>query len=164
LQHHAPPEWGIRTYLPTHVGYSALADEYRKLPAAVFVRNPWDWYVNYYEFARGHPDLRKLREWAALPFVDALPRMEAFTVHFGRLTRGAETVLLGRFEDIREELLRILREVGYDPPEHLTEATRVLWPCNGSKRRRYRDYYGDAERELVADQDSAIIKRCGYEF
>jgi hypothetical protein len=45
-----PAEWELREVRETHAYYSAIPPESARLPALCFIRNPWDWYVSWYEF------------------------------------------------------------------------------------------------------------------
>jgi hypothetical protein len=47
---HLPPDWELRELPETHAYYSQIPEECAELPAICFIRNPWDWYVSWYEF------------------------------------------------------------------------------------------------------------------
>jgi hypothetical protein len=49
-QQYLPPDWELRELRETHAYHSAIPDEYVGLPTICFLRNPWDWYVSWYEF------------------------------------------------------------------------------------------------------------------
>jgi len=50
-RNHLPPDWIVHESL-THAGLARLPAEYAQLPKICFIRNPWEWYVSYYEFTR----------------------------------------------------------------------------------------------------------------
>jgi hypothetical protein len=48
---HLPSGWIVTEQLHrTHAGYDLIPDEYAHLPAIMFIRNPWDWYVSWYHW------------------------------------------------------------------------------------------------------------------
>jgi hypothetical protein len=49
-QQHLPPDWELRELRETHAYHSAIPEESVGLPTICFLRNPWDWYVSWYEF------------------------------------------------------------------------------------------------------------------
>lgn len=49
-QQHLPPEWELRELPEPHAYYSAIPPESAALPVFCLIRNPWDWYVSWYEF------------------------------------------------------------------------------------------------------------------
>jgi hypothetical protein len=52
LRKHLPPEWILHDSPrgQAHTGYRHIPPEFAHLPAICFVRNPWDWYVSWYEW------------------------------------------------------------------------------------------------------------------
>jgi hypothetical protein len=49
-QEHLPADWELHELPATHAYHSAIPEESVGLPAICFIRNPWDWYVSWYEF------------------------------------------------------------------------------------------------------------------
>jgi len=47
---HLPADWIVAELERTHAGYDLIPDEYAHLPAIMFIRNPWDWYVSWYHW------------------------------------------------------------------------------------------------------------------
>src|SRR5436309_1229289 len=69
-----PPAWEVRE-LPEsryHAGYGEIPPEGAGLPVICFLRNPWDWYVSWYEFTRSVmlrarvPPARRTHPWVTL--------------------------------------------------------------------------------------------------
>ena len=48
---HLPPDW-LLYERPKHGGLARVPAEYAELPMLCFIRNPWDWYVSFFEFTR----------------------------------------------------------------------------------------------------------------
>jgi hypothetical protein len=47
-----PPDWLVQNDPRPHGTYRQLPAEFKQLPVFALVRNPWDWYVSWYHFAR----------------------------------------------------------------------------------------------------------------
>jgi hypothetical protein len=71
-QAHLPSEWEVRELPETHAYYRAIPEESADLPVVCFLRNPWDWYVSWYEFTkdfvlhRAKPRARRTNLWVTL--------------------------------------------------------------------------------------------------
>jgi hypothetical protein len=51
-ERHLPADWEIRQGPRPHGTYRQMPAELKQLPVFALVRNPWDWYVSWYHFAR----------------------------------------------------------------------------------------------------------------
>ncbi len=51
LREHAPPDWQV-VVRPGHWESVDIPQEYKGLPIVAFVRNPWDFYVAWYQFIK----------------------------------------------------------------------------------------------------------------
>jgi hypothetical protein len=47
---HLPADWLISEPEETHAHVADIPEQYANLPTVCFIRNPWDWYVSWYEF------------------------------------------------------------------------------------------------------------------
>lgn len=74
-------------------------------------------------------------------------------------------ILIGRFENLREDALRLFEETGAQVTDRVAGYLREAPPLNASRRpRRFADAYGPKLKELVAEKERAFIRRFGYEF
>jgi hypothetical protein len=162
LAANAPRSWGMQIRLPTHMSYEQL--KCRGAKAAIFVRNPWDWAVSYYRWGVTHADIQGNLRWGNKSFGEALEQMHSESWFLRRLTDGAEQLSIGRFEDVRGELIRLLGDAGFEVSPAVSAAILKWPPCHCSSRRPYRECYGERERELVAEKDRDLIGRFGYSF
>lgn len=76
---------------------------------------------------------------------------------------GAERKI-GKFENLREELVTILREIGVPKVPALEQSILNEPPINTMNRPSYQEYYDYELRELVARKDKFIIDRYNYVF
>ena len=69
----------------------------------------------------------------------------------------------GRFENLREDALRLLEETGTPITSAITEYLAEAEPLNASPRpKSFDDCYGPELSQLVADKDGQLIERFGY--
>jgi hypothetical protein len=73
-------------------------------------------------------------------------------------------VRIGRMEELRDELPRMLDAVGQRPTAEMSAYIAAAAPSNSSKHDSYTRYYNDSLRDLVAERDAEIIARHGYQF
>ena len=142
----------IRHVMPTH-----LFDAATKF---AFVRNPWDWQVSEYSYARqssAHPHHDQV-----LGFGDFETYIRHKCENDTRLQcsfiydkTGKRLVQhIGRFEALSDDFTRICAELG------LTES---LPHVNASKRKRdWRSYYDDKTYDMVREAYSLDIETFGY--
>lgn len=173
---HAPSSWQL-TFCAAHQALLDVPKIYCNVSAFAFVRNPWDWYVSWYSFWNNYADSNRSARFnaeeqrritiARQPFHQAVKSIaaEGFSLaqHHDRIV-GARSVSMGRFENLRHELIRLLDEHGCKPGSDLRDRILSSRPIRVSRHRHWRDYYTRATAELVALQESRIIERYGYTF
>jgi hypothetical protein len=103
--------------LPTHAGYDELPPEFRDRPGFCVVRNPWDWYVSWYEhvqnrgprFAARDPGDPKRANWETL-FAGGRSSFKetVTTVCEGRLEHPFAESMRRRDSDLCTEFVRAL--------------------------------------------------------
>jgi hypothetical protein len=77
---------------------------------------------------------------------------------------GAPDVVMGKLEDLRNDLPQMLARVDQDVPEDLRTFIASAAPLNTSEHSRYSDYYDAATAAAVATAEAALIERYGYRF
>jgi hypothetical protein len=77
---------------------------------------------------------------------------------------GAESAIVGRMEEMREELVPMLEQVAHSPSDEMRAFIAEALPRNTSQHGNYTQYYSDSLRKLVAKRDEEIISRHGYRF
>ncbi|WP_165873504.1 sulfotransferase family 2 domain-containing protein [Parasulfuritortus cantonensis] len=127
-----------------------------------FVRNPWDWAVSAYFWTyRNRPPERRP------DFATYLARLEADTAEAARMRRWYFGLTLdgrpvcdmvGRFENLAEDLDAVRRRIGFAEPLCLPHAKR------SSGRGHYRDHYSTQGRAAVARLFADAIADYGYRF
>ncbi|MBF2073842.1 MAG: sulfotransferase family 2 domain-containing protein [Synechococcales cyanobacterium C42_A2020_086] len=136
-----------------------IYDNYFKF---AFVRNPWDWQVSLYEYARqykGHPQHEFTRafpgfdeylEWRVTQ--ERTLQKEFVTDEQGNLIVD----YIGRFEQLGEDFEKICHLIGLDVS---------LPQFNKTKNRKpYTDYYNERTKNLVYDYFKEDIDYFGYQF
>jgi hypothetical protein len=135
----APPEWQTRI-LEGHPGACDIPAELRHLPRIAVVRNPFDWYVSWFHYmlqiggnpifdavapSGEEPDFRRsIQKLLELPVTRFFPvpeegRRLSFSWYFHHLLGGdLEAVSIARFENLREELVRVFASAGALCPTH----------------------------------------------
>ncbi|MCP4697253.1 MAG: GNAT family N-acetyltransferase [Gammaproteobacteria bacterium] len=178
LLKHAPHDWQVTNVTPDHPTIKDIPPEYKGLPVFGFVRNPWDWYVSWYEYLKRRGDnelFNQISGHGRNGFKQTL--LAGFEKDFlkkqdiGGISwylsecfgPDLDALKIGKFERLREELLAILNSV-CDAPESLRNAVQHYPAANTSIRRKYQDYYDEELRELVAYKDRNVIRRFGYSF
>lgn len=71
---------------------------------------------------------------------------------------------LGRMENLRSDLLRLLAETGMEVRQDLRRHVLEAGERNTSRHNPYPGYYSDALRQEVEQRDSEVISAHGYEF
>jgi hypothetical protein len=181
--HYAPPAWQV-SLLDNHPTVRDIPPEYTHLPIFGFVRNPFDWYVSWYAYLKkrlNDPFFNQVSEGGTKSFRDTmltvfdtdisgvLGRNCLFTESpfgcylnyvFGNNLRKIQ---LGKFEFLREDLLRIWSSM-VQLPERLEEQIRLFPEVNKSERGDYRVYYDQQLRRLVERRDRLVLDRFDYRF
>ena len=90
-----------------------------------------------------------------------------FTWQYQRMFSLNDTsndVIFGKVENLRDDFLRILKELNVLVTEQLASYIKKAEPLNVSERRGYQEYYNDALKKLVGERDKEIISRFNYSF
>ena len=77
---------------------------------------------------------------------------------------GTRPVIVGRLEELRDELIPLLENVSQPVGEEMRRYIEKESPRNTSQHHLYTEYYDDRLRELVAQRDAEVIRRHGYRF
>jgi hypothetical protein len=179
LQRELPP--GSLRVVGKHTGWDRIPPEAAGLPVLVYVRNPWDWYVSWYHFnlARDVPTLfwRKFSKDGSLDFPATVRNaVSASSKKWGSdfysavfrniLGRGfdAESLTVGRFESLVDDLDDFLAKVGVGLTDEAIDRIRVEPPVNVSDHRSYHEYFDDELRDVVASGCRMFIDRFDYRF
>lgn len=154
-----------------HGPYSRLPAEYRDLPAIGFVRNPWDWYVSWFEHMKQKgPESKDEWEWttfgletATFPeFLDRAFNLPHRFDYYSALLRDAlNGCQHGRFEHLREWFVRFLTQHQIHNPE-LARAVLEAPALNVGIHRPYDQYYDPHSAQLIWQSWSA--QTFGYVF
>jgi hypothetical protein len=158
-------------YEHMHAPYREIPSEYRDLPALAFVRNPFEWYVSWYEHMRRHgPESKDEWEWTRfemetcdfprfLSLAFDLPHgFDYYSALFRGITSGCE---IGRQERLRDDFVGFLATHGIQA-DALVEAVRAAPAVNVGAHRAYRSYYSDEDALLV--ERSWLARTYGYVF
>ncbi len=187
LNIYAPPDWEVLEVIalgghprndPNHPTIKDIPSAYGGIPIFGFVRNPWDWYVSWYEFLKvdGTNELfNKASDHGRKGFKETLLtlyRMELVEnaqigifswYFFESFGHDLDRVKFLRFERLREELYDMLKStVGL--PKKLAEAIKTEQPINVGNRTLYQDYYNEELRNLIGRKDKEIIERFDYSY
>ena len=73
-------------------------------------------------------------------------------------------VEVGRFENLQDDFLSIMSRLGVPEADSMRTAFENQARENTSRHSHYSHYYDDELRDLVAQQDRALIERFGYSF
>ncbi len=184
---YAPDEWKVRKpgarerkYCtdPNHPTIRDIPAEYIGLPIFGFIRNPWDWYVSWYEFLKldgenplfnaasnfGKRDFREtllnLYDNNEIKNADSGIYSWYFSESFGN---DPSQVKFLKFEQLREDLIEALTDI-LSVPLSMSGAINNLPPMNVGSRTCYRDYYDKLLMELIEKKDKEIIDRFGYTY
>ncbi len=81
------------------------------------------------------------------------------------LSRRERKIFFGRFENLREEALRLFEETGAPVTNSVAAYLKLAPPLNSSPRpKRYADAYSPELKELVAERERKFTERFVYEF
>jgi hypothetical protein len=139
-------------------------------PALVIVRDPFSWYISWWRTVHGewregrqsHGQVPGHGDWQHLPFEQALPLMESCQSWLARLTANAERVVVGRFEQLRAEVLRVLAEVAGDVPAELRRRILHSPAQHATAANAKHLHYTAAMSDLVMERNAVYIQRFGY--
>jgi hypothetical protein len=192
-EEHLPATWLVNHALHRHARWEEIPDAYRELPVFYAVRNPWDWYVSWFDhvhrgrrdfdykeqkpfwqtaFAEGKNDFRQTIVNActgsiAHELTPIPPGSDYYSARFrwiGGAGLASGRVEVGRFETLREDFLAFLQRHDVPLPDGFADAVARFTPVNVGERGPYRDYYDEETRALVGEKTREIVERYGYEF
>lgn len=189
LEKHMPTDSEM-VLQPGHETVNDIPDIYQNILRFGFIRNPWDWYVSVYSGWRGmkkiRPDAFRGHKLDKIADGNSEIGFQTFLVRFlnkdqpscdmswvynniygfteKELDIDPPGLYIGRFENLREELLSFIQKSGMPISEALNKAISEDPPINNFKRRPYAEYYDDELRDLVYEHDRAIIDKYGYQF
>lgn len=136
------------------------ADLFDQAVKFAFVRNPWDWQVSEYSYAResvAHPHHEQVRAFGDFDRYirhkcENDTRLQCSFIY----DKAGERLVqhIGRFETLRDDFKRICTALGLD---------ETLPHVNASRRKRdWRSYYTDTTFDLVRKAYSLDIETFGY--
>ena len=150
-------------YEQLHAPWPELPREFRSLAGLAFVRNPWDWYVSYYQHLQ-----HDAGEWETKQF--DLTSFDAFLAtaldempfdYYSRIVWDfTPKCRIAKTENLRSDFAEFLNSVGINGA--LLEAVQTAPAANVGDRGPYRDYYSSDTAKRVGQ--SLVARAYGYEF
>lgn len=125
-----------------------------------FTRNPWDWQVSLYHYARQQKDHHQHEQTLAMSFDEYIDWRVNHEVRlqkdFMYDAQGNCLVdYIGKMETIEEDFAKICQRIGIQAE---------LPHSNKSKHKAYQEYYNDHTRNLVATHFKEDIELFNYSF
>ena len=143
-------------------------------PAMAFVRNPWEWQISHWCWVNQHgPCFRgTFPEYIAKVQADPTNFNFRSLAHSWALHGADNAQYIGRYENLYDDVVRFLLEVIPDLTTEVQIRASIAaskWPgqgvfTDGRTHGDYRQYYDDETRRIVAELESTLIGRFGYEF
>lgn len=183
LTHHAPKNWQVSLH-DNHPTIRDIPPSHADLPIFGLVRNPYDWYVSWYHYLKqrhNDPFFNQISQQGSLDFkatiraafdVD-IGAMYQFPCRFNNSPFGCymnyifgnelDRLQLGKMENLREDLRRILRTMGVLTAQ-LDQQIDTFPVVNVSDHLPYRSYYDDSLRALILSRDKEVLERFDYHF
>ena len=87
-----------------------------------------------------------------------------YTFLFERMYSGCDNPRIMQMENLREDLLDALPGLGRQLSQEEVDYINATPPTNTTAHGHYAEYYNEELRDLVAQKDSAVIRRFGYSF
>ena len=182
FQRAAPDHWETQI-LEGHPSVREIPESRKSLPRIAVVRNPFDWYVSWYQYmrqiggnpifdaasARGTGDFRStILSLLSLPVRSFFPEDEGQVLSFSwylgyLLDRDFDAVQMVRFEQLRAQLTGAFGSVT-SLPEKLASELACAPPANTSDRGAYSHYYDCELRSAVERADRFLLERFLYSF
>jgi len=176
LERHAPADWNLEK-LEDHATYQEIPESHRDLPRLAIARNPFSWHVSWFHFQQGvRNDLfLRISDNGKFGFADSMRR--AYTgdgplakqsgaltqTLFEMLGQGLEGAKLGRMEDLRSDLIKMIGACT-EVPQDMARAIQNMPPQNTSKHRHYSSYYDPELRDLIRQKDAPVFDYLGYQW
>jgi len=150
-------------------GHATLSDLKKAMPPNLFddyfkfsfVRNPWDWQVSLYQFARqrrGHPQHNLTLKMSFEEYIEWRVQ-EDLELQKRFIVDDDDEILadfVGKFENLATDFEYVL--------DFLKIPSKNLPKLNTTKRGDYRNYYNDRTRRIVEEAFKRDIELFGYEF
>ena len=181
---HAPESWQVQE-IHDHITAENTPESHAQLPKFGFVRNPYPWYVSWFNyhlqqlgeekldvkhfFAR-HSNQGELDLKATIFNMHQAPEVQQsgtgfFTMylqrHFGPECRLVEVF---KMETLRPDLLGFLREHARDLPAKMVAAIEGDPKVNVTSKRHYSEAYDEELRDFIWREDQHVFQRFGYTF
>ena len=176
FERHAPESWELKR-LEDHATYEQIPATHRELPRLAMTRNPFSWHVSWFHFQQKAPSdfFNEISQGQTLDFAATMRR--AYTGNgllansSGALTQtmleaigqGLMGSRIGKMEDMRNELLRLLSGCT-TVPASMQDAIERLPKQNTSKHNHYSSYYDEELRDIVRTKDAPVFDFFGYEW
>ncbi|RKZ53853.1 MAG: hypothetical protein DRR08_27000 [Candidatus Parabeggiatoa sp. nov. 2] len=176
-QEYAPADWKVQI-LDGHPNLHEIPKAYQSLEKLCFIRNPYSWYVSSYAYLQKHSQkmFDKISNQGIRDFKNTLlavlelekdpaEPIGGYSWHIKQMFGDdfLQVLRIGKFEELRHELLRIMNSVVM-LPESFVKAVQTYPAVNVSQHDHYRTYYDDELREIIAEKDRWIFEQFGYEF
>jgi hypothetical protein len=140
------PAWRVKAYVGD--------DVWRRYYKFAFVRNPWDRQVSFYFYKTRNE--RPRRSFGA--FMAQKKRAFVQSRDIYAVDGKVSVDFLGRYETLEKDLSKALQDIG------ISAGALPLANVSDKPRDRYREFYNDKTRRLVADWYAPEIAELGYEF
>ena len=150
-------DYGFYNHMPAAEARALLDDDqvWRSYFKFAFDRNPWDRQVSfYYQRYRRRPKPPSFEEFLRL---DRHARLNNYDIY--SLDGEVCVDFVGRYENLREDLNYVLRQIGISDRIELPRV-KSFTPI----RLPYHAYYNEETRDLVANWYSREIALLGYAF
>ncbi len=180
---YAPSKWEVKI-VEDHPTINDIPAEYKNLPILGFVRNPFDWYVSWYNYLKSigsNEFFNKVSEQGTKDFKNTMLTIFEINVSefFGfdcvyykssygcylNYTFGndLDALYIGKFESLRTDLLSILDKIGV-LNNKLQEQILNHPVVNKSEHEHYRKYYDQELKNIIYQRDKEILDKFGYSF
>ena len=157
------PSFPMRMHAKARDAKSKLPPEiYDSYFKFAFVRNPWDWQVSLFEYARqykSHPQNRLMRSFQDFDAYIEWRVTQEKTLQKDFVTDESGNIIvdfIGRFEQLEEDFAEASQKAGLNV--HLPKFNKT------KSRRSYVEYYSDRSRELIQDHFKEDIELFNYGF
>ena len=193
LSEFIPKDWDVAIN-PGHGTTKEIPETYKNLPVIGFIRNPWDYYVSWYNyFLTRHKQDPGIEPGSDLFLVasdsgrndfkttilntlknDVLRSLDIgglsylylgmYGINLEQVYKPPHNTLIGKIEHIRSDLVRMLGDVGVEISAEFQNQIQSRPATNKFEHPYYREYYDDELRELIQYKDRIIISKYGYAF
>lgn len=157
LIRHLDGDKDVWTALKMHLGERPLPAEFKALPVISSIRNPFTWYVSYWNHFTHVEDASRIEGFDSFKeWVKDYPRI--YYAHY--LRSIPSNVQMIKMENQTEEYRRVMENiVGSFSEEYLAYLYKHEPKNVSTKRdRAYRDYYDDETLELVLNGADPIFE------